>query len=117
MVKDGAQVINNSFGTNTRIVPNGKVNGADGFDISDMLPVNTTQETEYEYFLFQKVYDEGKNFVDAAYDAVKNSNTVQVMTTGNRDMKHPYYRALYPYFNPEAESHWIAAARPSKVIR
>lgn len=115
LVKDGAQVINNSFGTNTRIVPNGKVNGADGFDISDMLPVNTTQETEYEYFLFQKVYDEGKNFVDAAYDAVKNSNTVQVMTTGNRDMKHPYYRALYPYFNPEAESHWIAAAGLQKL--
>ena len=52
---------------------------------------------------------------DAAYDAVKNSNTVQVMTTGNRDMKHPYYRALYPYFNPEAESHWIAAAGLQKL--
>ena len=22
----------------------------------------------------------------------------------------PYYRPLYPYFNPEAEQHWIAVA-------
>lgn len=115
LVRDGARVINNSFGTNTRIVPNGQVNGADGFDVSDMLPVNTTQETEYEYFLFNKVYGPGKSFVDAAYRAVKDAEAVQVMTTGNRDMKEPYYRALYPYFNPEAERHWIAAAGLQKV--
>ncbi|HIU84213.1 MAG TPA: hypothetical protein IAC66_02440 [Candidatus Aphodousia gallistercoris] len=30
-------------------------------------------------------------------------------------MKEPYYRALYPYFNPEAERHWIAAAGLQKV--
>lgn len=32
------------------------------------------------------------------------------MTTGNRDMKNPYYRALYPLYNPDAEKHWIAVA-------
>lgn len=32
------------------------------------------------------------------------------MTTGNRDMKNPYYRALYPLYNPGAEKHWIAVA-------
>lgn len=32
------------------------------------------------------------------------------MTTGNRDMKNPYYRALYPLYNPAAEKHWIAVA-------
>ena len=37
------------------------------------------------------------------------------MTTGNRDMKNPYYRALYPYFNPEAEKHWIAVAGLKKL--
>lgn len=94
-------VINNSFGTNLRVDDAGRVS----------LPVNTTAETEYEYFLFrQRTEEGGRNFVDAAYDAVKGTNVVQVMTTGNRDMKMPYYRALYPYFNPEAEQHWIAVA-------
>ena len=94
-------VINNSFGTNLRVDDAGKVS----------LPVNTTAETEYEYFLFrQRTEEGGRNFVDAAYDAVKGTNVVQVMTTGNRDMNMPYYRALYPYFNPEAEQHWIAVA-------
>ena len=72
---------------------------------------NTTAQTEYEYFLFkQRTGDGNKNFIDAAYDAVKDTNVVQVITTGNRNMNMPYYRALYPYFNPEAESHWIAVA-------
>lgn len=94
-------VINNSFGTNLRIDTAGKIS----------LPTNTTAETEYEYFLFkQRTGEDNKNFIDAAYDAVKGTNVVQVITTGNRDMKMPYYRALYPYFNPEAEQHWIAVA-------
>ena len=25
-------------------------------------------------------------------------------------MKNPYYRALYPLYNPAAEKHWIAVA-------
>lgn len=45
-----------------------------------------------------------------AYEAVKDRNIVQIMTTGNRDMKNPYYRALYPLYNPAAEKHWIAVA-------
>ena len=45
-----------------------------------------------------------KSFVDAAYEAVKGTNVVQVFTTGNRNMDMPYYRPLYPYFNPEAET-------------
>lgn len=102
-------VINNSFGTNTRVVNNGN-KGNDGFNIGTMLPVNTTQESEYEYFLFKKQYGNNPSFVDAAWDAVKGTNVVQVMTTGNRDMNNPYYRALYPYFNPEAEQNWIAVA-------
>ena len=31
-------------------------------------------------------------------------------TTGNRNMGNPFYRPLYPYFNPEAEGNWIAVA-------
>lgn len=93
-------VINNSFGTNLRVNTGGT-----------SLSTNTTAETEYEYFLFKQRTGEGnKNFIDAAYDAVKGTNVVQVITTGNRNMDMPYYRALYPYFNPEAEQHWIAVA-------
>lgn len=109
-------VINNSFGTNTRVnAASSSKYGADGFKIGNMMEVNTTGQTEYEYFLFKKIYGENPSFVDAAYDAVKGTNVVQVMTTGNRDMKNPYYRALYPYFNPEAEKHWIAVAGLKKL--
>lgn len=92
-------VINNSFGTNTRQWT------SDNKDKVDSLPVNTIQDLEYEYFLFQKA---DNRFVDAAWDAIKDKNVVQIFTTGNRDMLNPYYRPLYPYFNPKAESQWIA---------
>ena len=110
-------VINNSFGTNTRVDADRKTQtGNDGGYIGNMMEVNTVSDTEYEYFMFKQKYGDGnKNFVDAAYDAVKGTNVVQTITTGNRDMVHPYYRALYPYFNPEAEKHWIAVAGLEKL--
>ena len=52
----------------------------------------------------------GWSFVDSAYNAVKNRKVVQVFTTGNRDFANPFYRPLYPYFNPEAEKNWVAVA-------
>lgn len=115
-------VINNSWGTNTR-VEDQKDTGFDGFITGVHLNVNTNAETDYEFMLFAKRYgqdsfnevaDDGivddKSFVYAAYEAVKDKNIVQIMTTGNRDMKNPYYRALYPLYNPGAEKHWIAVA-------
>ncbi len=107
LVDTGVQAINNSWGTNIRIVANGS-KGADGGDNAIHLPLNSTAETEYEHFYFKKTYGTQPSFVDAAFDAVKGSGTVQVFTNGNRDMAHPYHRALYPYFRPEAEAHWIA---------
>lgn len=115
-------VINNSWGTNTRVVDQ-KDKGHDGYNTGVHLNVNTEAETDYEFMLFAKRYgqdsfnevaDDGivddKSFVYAAYKAVKDKNIVQIMTTGNRDMKNPYYRALYPLYNPAAEKHWIAVA-------
>ena len=115
-------VINNSWGTNTR-VEDQKDTGFDGVNTGVHLNVNTNAETDYEFMLFAKRYgqdsfnevaDDGivddKSFVYAAYEAVKDKNIVQIMTTGNRDMKNPYYRALYPLYNPGAEKHWIAVA-------
>lgn len=112
-------VINNSWGTNTR-VEDQKDTGHDGYNTGVHLNVNTEAETDYEFMFFAKRYGfdqtvangivDDKSFVYAAYEAVKNKNIVQIMTTGNRDMKNPYYRALYPLYNPAAEKHWIAVA-------
>ena len=113
-------VINNSWGTNTRVVDQ-KDKGHDGYNTGVHLNVNTEAETDYEFMLFAKRYGsfdtvsnngivDNKSFVYAAYEAVEDKNIVQIMTTGNRDMKNPYYRALYPLYNPAAEKHWIAVA-------
>lgn len=113
-------VINNSWGTNTRVVDQ-KDKGHDGYNTGVHLNVNTEAETDYEFMLFAKRYGsfdtvpnngivDNQSFVYAAYEAVKDRNIVQIMTTGNRDMKNPYYRALYPLYNPAAEKHWIAVA-------
>lgn len=113
-------VINNSWGTNTRVVDQ-KDKGHDGYNTGVHLNVNTEAETDYEFMLFVKRYGsfdtvpnngivDNNSFVYAAYEAVKDRNIVQIMTTGNRDMKNPYYRALYPLYNPAAEKHWIAVA-------
>lgn len=109
LVDSGAQVINNSWGTNIRIINNGST-GNDGGNTGVHLPADTTAQTEYEYFYFNKMYGDNPSFVDAAYHAVKDTTVVQVFTTGNRDFANPFYRALYPYFNPEAEQHWVAVA-------
>ena len=54
------------------------------------------------------MYGDRKSAVDAAWDAVKGKDVVQVFTSGNNNRANPYHRALYPYFHPEAESQWIA---------
>ena len=110
--------INNSFGTNMRVKDNGS-KGPDGGNTGVHFKTNTASETEYEYFLFQQdaknrvntdSHWNGRSFVDAAYEAVKDEKVVQVFTTGNRDFANPFYRPLYPYFNPEAEQNWVAVA-------
>lgn len=86
---------------------------------SGHLPANSVADSEYEFFYSNMMYGDkfaageansDKSFVDAAYEAVKGTNVVQIFTTGNRNMENPFYRPLYPYFNPEAEKHWIAVA-------
>lgn len=134
MVDAGAQVINNSWGTNARInlpktasfpygvtlgevawTGNNDVKGADGSGVGNHIWTNNVPQAEYEYFYSRKLYGDNPSFIEAAYDAVKGTNVVHIMTTGNRDNANPFYRALYPYFNPEAEKHWIAAAGIQQV--
>lgn len=113
--------INNSFGTNIRVNRGEDVTsvGPDGGNTTTHFPTDTVSQTEYEYFLFMKDAEarknsdshwKGKSFVDAAYEAVQDKKVVQVFTTGNRDFAQPFYRPLYPYFNPDAEKFWIAVA-------
>ncbi|WP_431224568.1 S8 family peptidase [Serratia sp. L9] len=114
LVDSGAEVINNSWGTNIRIVDNGST-GSDGGNTGVHIPANNMTQSEYEYFYFNQVYGSNPSFVDAAYDAVKGTTVVQIFTTGNRDFANPFYRALYPYYHPEAEQHWIAVAGLQRV--
>lgn len=75
------------------------------------IPTNDVAQAEYEFFYHNKTYGGmDKSFVDAAWDAVKGTKVVQIFTTGNRDSNNPFYRPLFPYFNPEAEGQWIAVA-------
>lgn len=80
------------------------------------IPTNNIAQAEYEFFYHNKMYGGmNKSFVDAAWDAVKGTKVVQIFTTGNRDSNNPFYRPLFPYFNPEAESQWIAVAGLRRV--
>ena len=115
LVNSGVKIINNSFGTNLKQVDeNGKI--VTYYQSGPEL--TTVKDIEYEYFLFKKQYNNNdadpelkdKSFVDAAWDAVKGKDVIQVFTNGNNDRANPYHRALYPYFNPEAEAQWIAIA-------
>mgnify|MGYP001125373966 FL=1 len=115
LVNSGVKIINNSFGTNLKQVDeNGKI--VTYYQSGPEL--TTVKDIEYEYFLFKKQYNnndadpelKGKSFVDAAWDAVKGKDVIQVFTNGNNDRANPYHRALYPYFNPEAEAQWIDIA-------
>ena len=91
-------------------------NGDQRLSFTGHLPTNNVAQAEYEYFYHNKTYGGmDKSFVDAAWNAVKDKNVVQIFTTGNRDSNNPFYRPLFPYFNPEAESQWIAVAALSKV--
>ena len=107
LVESGVKIINNSFGTNLKQVDE-KGNILDYYHSGPEL--TTVKDIEYEYFLFKKQYAGGPSFVDAAWEAVKDKHVIQVFTNGNNDRANPYHRALYPYFNPEAEAQWIAIA-------
>ena len=115
LVTSGVKIINNSFGTNLKQVDPETNKILDYYHSGPEL--TTVNDIEYEYFLFKKAYAQkgGKSFVDAAWEAVKDQDVIQVFTTGNNDRANPYHRALYPYFNPAAESQWIAVAGIEQV--
>lgn len=107
LVNSGVKIINNSFGTNLKQVDE-KGNILDYYHSGPEL--TTVNDIEYEYFMFKRAYAGKKSFVDAAWDAIKGKDVIQVFTNGNNDRANPYHRALFPYFTPEAEKQWIAIA-------
>jgi autotransporter-associated beta strand protein len=86
--------------------------------MASTIPNEYLKDLEYQYFFFKKSYSEdgiqynpnfpGRSFMDAIWDAIKDSGTVNVRSTGNNDWSNPYYRPAYPVFNPWAESQWVA---------
>ena len=123
----GAKVINNSWGTNIRVnndtsqhfnvgyMPNDKDGVEPG---ANDYPTPAGQgapdgflgeDAEYYMFMEDAEKNGGKNFMDAAYEVAAKYGLIQIFTNGNRQFQNPYYRAAYPYYNPEAEKYWIAA--------
>ena len=82
------------------------------------IPNEYLKDLEYQFFLFKKFYlpggeqynpnYPGLSFMDAIWDAIKDSGTVDVRSSGNNDWSNPYYRPAYPFFHPQAENQWVA---------
>lgn len=116
--KTGAKIINNSWGTNVRVLDTshhydvGRI-GTVGEAVEDNKQrkdfVTTNSVSEYYLFKADAKANGGKNFMDAAYEVAQKYDLIQIFTNGNRRYQNPYYRAAYPFYNPGAEKHWIAA--------
>lgn len=101
-------VINNSWGTNPRILRG--VKAGEAWPTKPNFANFSTENfknVEYEYFYHLKKSGQGKTNADAAYDSVKGTNVVQVLAAGNRGHKNPNFQKSYPLFNPDAEKHWL----------
>ncbi len=82
------------------------------------IPNEYLKDLEYQYFFFKKSYSQGgiqynpnypgRSFMDAIWDAIKVTGTVNVRSSGNNDWSNPYYRPSYPLFNPWAENQFVA---------
>ncbi len=125
----GAKVINNSWGTNIRVNNDTSQHFNVGYQPEDLADgSNEPGPDEYptpagqgapkdflgedaEYYMFMEDAEKngGKNFMDAAYEVAAKYGLIQIFTNGNRQFQNPFYRAAYPYYNPEAEKYWIAA--------
>jgi subtilase-type serine protease len=84
------------------------------------IPNEYLKDLEYQYFFFKKCYSvggeqynpnyPGLSFMDAIWDAIKDSGTVDVRSAGNNDWSNPYFRPAYPLFNPWAENQFVAVS-------
>ncbi|WP_420000128.1 S8 family serine peptidase [Streptomyces boninensis] len=111
----------NDLGANGNLANAYQLPGKDSASATAMatiIPNEFLKDLEYQYFFFKKSYSKdgiqynpdhpGRSFMDAIWDAIKDSGTVNVRSSGNNDWSNPYYRPAYPFFNPSAERQWIA---------
>ncbi|RKN15676.1 hypothetical protein D7147_24700 [Micromonospora musae] len=112
--------LGNDLGVNGNLANAYQLRGKDSASATAMatiLPNEYLKDLEYQYFLFKKSYSEGgiqynpnhpgRSFMDAIWDAIKDSGTVNVRSAGNNDWSNPFYRPAYPFFNPLAERQWV----------
>ena len=111
----------NDLGVNGNLANGYELKGKDSASATSnasQIPNEFLKDLEYQFFLFKKFYlpggeqynpnYPGLSFMDAIWDAIKVSGTVDVRSAGNNDWSNPYYRPAYPFFHPEAENQWIA---------
>ncbi|MFC3499976.1 S8 family serine peptidase [Micromonospora krabiensis] len=113
--------LGNDLGVNGNLVNAYQLRGKDSASATAMatiIPNEYLKDLEYQYFLFKKSYSKGgiqynpsypgRSFMDAIWDVIKDSGTVNVRSAGNNDWSNPYFRPAYPFFNPSAEKQWVA---------
>jgi autotransporter-associated beta strand protein len=113
--------LGNDLGVNGNLANAYQLPGKDSVNptaMASIIPNEFLKDLEYQYFFFKKSYSEGGiqynpnypglSFMDAIWDAIKDSGTVNVRSAGNNDWSNPYFRPAYPFFNPLAEKQWVA---------
>ncbi|MFJ6228355.1 S8 family serine peptidase, partial [Bacillus paranthracis] len=113
--------LGNDLGVNGNLANAYQLRGKDSASATAMasiIPNEYLKDLEYQFFLFKKSYSEGgiqynpnypgRSFMDAIWDAIKDSGTVNVRSAGNNDWSNPYFRPAYPFFNPLAEKQWVS---------
>jgi autotransporter-associated beta strand protein len=113
--------LGNDLGANGNLANGYQLPGKDSASPTAMattIPDEYLKDLEYQYFFFKKSYSEngiqynpnypGRSFMDAIWDAIKVTGTVNVRSSGNNDWSNPYYRPAYPLFNPWAENQFVA---------
>ena len=86
--------------------------------MAKIIPNEYLKDLEYQHFFFKKSYSQGGeqynpnypglSFMDAIWNAIKVTGTVDSRSAGNNDWSNPYYRPAYPLFNPSAENQFVA---------
>ena len=113
--------LGNDLGVNGNLANAYQVAGKDSTNAAanaSTIPNEFLKDLEYQFFFFKKSYSAGgiqfnpnypgRSFMDAIWDAIKVTGTVNVRSSGNNDWSNPYFRPSYALFNPWAENQFVA---------
>ena len=113
--------LGNDLGANGNLANAYQVSAKDSTNAAanaSTIPNEFLRDLEYQYFFFKKSYSAGglqynpnypgRSFMDAIWDAIKVTGTVNVRSSGNNDWSNPYFRPSYALFNPWAENQFVA---------